>query len=367
MEPTVHRRIQRSRRRLRQRVASTALACLVIGLGFGSPAHAGIVPVPPPVTPPIGPGGSQTDTGGQATAVDVVLSGNGLKGEPGRRHASVPATCWWRTALGPYNDPKAMQAAYDSGQLQVLTRDAYLGANWASFYTKRSYIAATPKEFADAAAQPAESVAWYMAVCRSTATPQDYMDFLGYPSIGIRYQAFPVGRTPAPHVTPADLASYTQDQFDLPTPQMDRNPKIKAAGGASLVGLPTWFWVTNPAATGAPDGLRSVRAEAGDVWAQVDATSTGVTITSDAGRASCTPGQATTAYAQGRSEASACTLVFTKASVAHPAGWPVTVTVNWHLTWTGSGNVGADLGFQTHAWNTNVPVAEVQTIVTGVS
>ena len=52
---------------------------------------------------------------------------------------------------------------------------------------------------------------------------------------------------------------------------------------------------------------------------------------------------------------------------AHPAGWPVTVTVNWHLTWTGSGNVGADLGFQTHAWNTNVPVAEVQTIVTGVS
>jgi hypothetical protein len=107
-----------------------------------------------------------------------------------------------------------------------------------------------------------------------------------------------------------------------------------------------------------------VRAEAGNVWAQVDATSTGVDIASDAGTASCTPRQAATPYVHGTSETSACTLVFIKASVAHPDGWPVTITANWHLGWTGYGNTGADLGIQPHTWTTNVPVAEVQTIVT---
>jgi hypothetical protein len=300
------------------------------------------------------------------TAVDVVLSGDGLKGRAGRRHASVPATCWWRPAVGPYTDPKAMLAAYDANQLQTKTRDAYYGKPWASFLTKRSYVAASRDEFVAAAAQPAGSVAWYMAVCRDSATITDYQDFLGYCPIGIRFAAFPAGRPPAGHVAPRDLALYAQDQFDLPAPQMDRNPKITAAGGASLVGLPTWFWVTDPAATGAPTGTRFVRAEAGTVWAQVDATATGVTITSDAGRASCTPGQASTSYEKGRPEASACTLTFAKASVYNPAGWPVTVTASWHLAWAGSGNTGADLGFQTHTWTTNVRVAEVQTIVNGV-
>jgi hypothetical protein len=364
MRFTVQHRTHRAHRHRRRTVASAALASLVISLAFGSPAFAGIKPLPPPTPPPAGPGGSQTDNGGQATAVDVVLSGNGLKGPPGRRHASVPATCWWRAAFGPSTDAKAMQAAYAAGQLQAMTRDSYLGANWASFYTKRSYIAATAQEFADAAAKPAGSVAWYMAVCRDTATTTDYMNFLGFSPIGIRYIAFPTGRPPAAHVAPRDLAVYAQDQFDLPTPTMDRNPKIIKARGASLVGLPTWFWVTNPAATGAPTGTRSVRAAAGNVWAQVDATSTGLTITSDAGRASCTPRQAATPYAPGTSETSACTLVFTKASVAHPHGWPVTISANWHLTWTGSGNTGADLGIQPHTWTTTVPVAEVQTIVT---
>lgn len=130
--------------------------------------------------------------------------------------------------------------------------------------------------------------------------------------------------------------------------------------------MPTWFWVTNPNAVGAPTATRYVRAQAGAVWAEVRATNLGLTITTAAGeRTTCTPRQAATPYAPGTPQSSACTLTFDRASVAHPTGWPVTITATWHLTWTGTGGTGADLGDQPHTWTTNVPVAEVQTIVNG--
>jgi hypothetical protein len=74
---------------------------------------------------------------------------------------------------------------------------------------------------------------------------------------------------------------------------VDRNPKLKEVPGAALVGFPTWFWVTDPVAVGAPTGRRTIRAEVGGVWAQVVATTTGLRVTSLAGSAPCTPGQAT--------------------------------------------------------------------------
>ncbi len=346
-----------------RRALPALVLAAVAGLLAAAPATARMRsdPYPP------GPGGGLTPTGGRATATDVVVSGNGLQGTPGPRRVSIPAVCWWQPALGSPNDPVAELAAFKANELQTATFDAYHGASWVSWLSKRSYVAATAEEFAAAAAEPAGSLSWYMAVCRDGASETDYMDFLGFAVIGVRYQAFAQGHTPPAAIAPVDLAIYANSLLYLPAPAADRNPKITAAAGASLVGLPTWFWVTDPAAAGGPTGSRSVRARAGTVWAEVTASATSVTISSDAGQTTCTPRQAVTAYAPSTPEASGCLLTFAKASVAHPTGWPVTVRTSWHLAWTGSGGTGADLGAQAHTWNTTVPVAEVQTVVTGWS
>jgi hypothetical protein len=116
--------IRRSRRRWVRLIATLVL--VIASTLMADPAMAGRGGSPFPPAP--GPGGELTGNGGKATAVDVVVSGNGLKGRAGRRRASVPLTCWWATAPGPSTDPKAMQAFYDSGQLQAATWNTYAGA-----------------------------------------------------------------------------------------------------------------------------------------------------------------------------------------------------------------------------------------------
>ena len=219
-----------------------------------------------------------------------------------------------------------------------------------------------------------KDLSWYVATCRD---PVNYRTFAGgceeriEPGRGpqtwvcYRYKAFPAADgAPDPLVTPADLAAAARDVMVIPVPTFDRNPKVIKAGQATLVGLATWFWVTDPAATGGATGTRTIRADVGQAWAQVVATTTGLHLKSPAGSASCTPGQARTPWRQGRSEASACTLAFTKASVRYPGGYPVAATTRWTAEWTGSGNTSGTLDPLTRTWTGNVPVAEVQTIVT---
>lgn len=344
-----------------------ALATGILALAAG-PASAGFGN--PPIVP--GPAGGTTASGGQVTAVDLTLTGRGarLKVPPGRHRVSMPVQCWWRPALGPSTDPKAMLAAYDDQSLGQQTWNAFSGAGWALITVPMSLQAAvnaTRADFVTAAAAKPRSLAWYMAVCRDGATRADYASFVTGVAfsqvMGVRYQAFPVGRQPTARPAPADLALYARRALDLPVPVVDHNPKIARLGGASLVGMATWFWVTDPAAVGEPGGTAVVRAQAGSVWAEVTATNLGLTITSAAGRTTCSPRRAATVYLPGTPETGACTLVFGRASVGHPSGWPVTVTSTWHLAWTGSDGSGADLGLQGHTWTTNVPVGEVQTIV----
>lgn len=364
IRPDSTRRFRRSRLWL-----IPAIAVTLFGLLPTNSASADFVPNPG--TPARGPSGEVTPKGGRVTTVDVEISGDGFTGRPGRRTASIPAMCWWQAALGPSTDPQAMLTAYDTHTLQQATRNTFAAKSWTLFLSKRSYIAAERADFVKAVAdnKPPGSVAWYMAVCRDGATNADYAAFLGGSTVlghvsGIRFAAFPTGHPPAAHIAPVDLALYARSILNLPAPIMDRNPKITKAGQATLVGLPTWFWVTNPAATAAPTGHRTIHAQAGTTWATLTASNTGLTITSDAGHTICTPQQAATTYTPGTPQSSACTLTFTRASVNQPNGWPTTATTTWHLTWTGSGNTGDDLGTQPHTWTTTIPVAEVQTIVT---
>jgi hypothetical protein len=151
----------------------------------------------------------------------------------------------------------------------------------------------------------------------------------------------------------------------IPDPQVDRNPKVTALAEATLVSLPTWFWVTDATSVGGTAGTRTIRAEIGAVWAEVVASTDGLHLSSPANKdRTCGPDKALTHYATGVSESSACTVSFVRSSVGYPSGFPVDASTSWSATWTGSGNTGGALAALQRGSVVDVPVAEVQTIVT---
>jgi hypothetical protein len=218
-------------------------------------------------------------------------------------------------------------------------------------------------------------LSWYKVYCKN---PDDYADYgvgvvegvdpiAGDPTnwVTFLYRAFNVGEAiPPPLVSPAELARAARDVMVIPAPVTERNPKIRSAGAPTLVGLPTWFWVTNPDSVGGTTGTRTIRAEVGNVWAQVVATTNGLRLSSPAGGTTCPPPRASTVYGDHVPESSACTVAFAKASVAYPGGYPVTASTGWQADWTGSGDTSGTLDPLARAVTTDVPVAEVQNIVT---
>jgi hypothetical protein len=191
--------------------------------------------------------------------------------------------------------------------------------------------------------------------------PNAYVPECGL-ALGIGF--FATGAPPEPQIAPADLAQVASDNMDIPDPVVDRNPKVTALTGATLVSLPTWFWVTDPTSVGGAAGTRTIRAQVDGVWAQVVASTKGLHLTSPAGGKDCGPGQALTHYALGVNESSACTLPFSRSSVGYPVGFPVDASTSWSAEWTGSGNTGGTLAALQRGSVVDVPVAEVQTLVT---
>jgi hypothetical protein len=318
-------------------------------------------------------GGARADQTGQTgdgptgytVSVSVHFSGNAAPGGGGSRSVRVKPSCWWAPAPGPYTDAAAMLAWYD-----VVT-----GGHDTRGLTDQYGPRSVWKAAADAE-KNGQDLSWYHATCLN---PADYKKF-NLPSVegGIdpvtgtpvgwvvyQYEAFGVGAPiPPPMVSPAELARVAHDIMVIPDPLIDRNPKINAAGAPTLVGLPTWFWVTNPASVGGTAGTRTIRAELGAVWAQVTANTSGLQISSQPGSATCDPRRALTRYADGVPDDRACTVTFAQASVHYAAGWPVALRTEWQAAWTGSGGTGGVLDPLARGTDITVPVAEVQNVVT---
>jgi hypothetical protein len=345
---------------LRLLLAGLAAGSMLVLSATGASAGNGSPPAPPPPA-------DTTDNGYSATAL-VEFSGDAAPAGPKARRLSVPVICWWGPAPGPSKDPQLMLQAYNSGALAAATYGKYAGRSWSPIQDQAHAVATARGDFEDAAKRAASGakLAWYVAVCRDSAMLSDYQGFVGVCPTGMLFEAYPVGETPPPRVEPESLAQVARKNMDLALPAVDRNPKVTAAGGASLVGLPTWFWVTDPVSVGAPTGQRRIRAQVGPVWAEVIAATTGLHVTSPAGSATCSPTRATVAWRTGVADSSACTLIFTKASVGYPGGYPVQASTTWTATWTGSDNTSGTLAALTRTVTVPVPVAEVQTVVTGV-
>jgi hypothetical protein len=211
------------------------------------------------------------------------------------------------------------------------------------------------KRVADAA-KNGEHYTWYQLQCRDGVDPvkagftKSGGTYMGQ-QIGIGWAAFPDGQIPEPYVAPEDLATALWDyaQQGLTNPGIGRNPVIAANGGATLVNVPTWFWVTNPATSLADDGKLNLVATAGNTTVTLNAESSGVDFTSAAGTTSCT-------VAQAKSKAGDCAISFQRSN----AGWPVTASTSWSGAWSGNDGSGAALPVVGHSATVNVPVVEVQ-------
>jgi hypothetical protein len=344
---------------IRARILIAAVAAAILAaLCVPSVAQAGETdPIP-------SPGGGTTGSG-FTVRVSIRFSGNAAPGGGGVRQVAVHPTCWWAPAAGPYQDAVAMLAWYDEVTGGQQTRGLV------DMYGPRSAWADAAKE-----AQAGTKLAWYHAYC---VDPTDYANYgvgvvqgvdpiEGDPTnwVTFLYRPFGVNEPiPAPQVPPLQLAQAARRAMVIPKPTVDRNPKIHDAGAPTLVGLPTWFWVTNPAAVGGPQGVREIRADLvnSNTWAEVTANTSGLTLDSPGGSANCKPAQALNVYAAGKSDSAGCTVEFTHASVGLPNGYTVNASTDWQATWRGSGATGGQLADLARAAAAQVPVAEVQDIV----
>jgi hypothetical protein len=196
--------------------------------------------------------------------------------------------------------------------------------------------------------------------CPGQAPSSVWLPFFGTPGD-------PVTATP-PVFTSADLVPSVFDSVrrQLPEPVPVIAPADRNEGGYAYVQFHTYFWVEQRAgqwatvtATSSVPGL-SLTVTAEPVSMVVD--------TGDGGRVEC-PG-APPALAPSASPVGfeGCGYVYRDSSAMAPNGatFPVTVTVDWHATWTASNGESGDLGvLSTTSSPRNLPVAEIQAVVTG--
>jgi hypothetical protein len=314
--------------------------------------------------------GGANSAGGYTARVSILFTGDVGRRGGGVHEVRVHPTCWWAPAAGPYTDAVAMLAWYDE------VTDGQQSRGIVDQYGPRKVWADAAKE-----AKDGKQLSWYHAYC---VDPKNYAKFglgvvqevdpvEGNPTnwVNFQYRAFAAGEPiPAPMVSTQELAEAARRAMFIPAPATDRNPKIQAAGAPTLVGLPTWFWVTDPASVGGETGTRKIRAElqgaAVPTWAQVSASITGggLQLNSPAGGATCGPAQATTKYADGKPDSAGCTVQFTHASVGMPNGYTVRASTNWQAIWNGSDGNGGTLANLAREVTAQVPVAEVQDVVT---
>lgn len=321
-------------------------------------------------------GSGGDDTGdGYEVGVRVTLTGDGAPGGGGGGYEmSIPPVCWWEVASPMLIDGSTVDAGDPAAVWEwfqevrpFLTGHAAVGR--LAFPAEEVFLQAIAQE------EAGNDVTWYhissdspdVKVCSPNVT--QVPDEMGGEAAQT-YAPFPAGDPPAPAVDPETLAIEAREVMVIAEPEVDRNPKITdGPAGATFVHVPTWFWVVDPEMVGGTAGTRTIRADVdgSDVWAEVTATTDGLSIASPHGSRHCDPERALRAWESGAADADGCTVAFDRASTAYPGGYPVTAATEWTAIWEGQEEdgteVGGDLDPLQRESTVNVPVAEVQTIV----
>ena len=322
-------------------IAAAGVLGLAATAAFGSPANA--------------EGGlAQSDGSGYGIRVSVSVGGSDAKvaSSAASGGVSVEPSCWWKSYnpdIGG-NDartPEGFKKFYDES-IPMLSGHAAAGRLAMPDFDEVERVTN--------AAKNGESYRWYTldhkpgVDCVKAGFTKSGGTYMGT-VIGVSFAAFPDGQVPEPYVDPEQLATALWDAAEqgLAVPAIDRNPKVAKNGGASVVNLPTWFWVTNPDGSLAGDGVVDLTATAGSTTVTLKATSSGVDFTSPKGSSSCTAAQA-------KVKGPSCAITFNQSST----GWPVTASIGWSGNWTGPNGTGGPLPQVFKTSTTNVPVVEIQ-------
>ncbi len=368
----------------RSSAAGAVLASILVAVGLGEGPAGGDV---------VGPDARTGAEGPIAFAgVSVTLDGSGTAGGTVTWRVRVPADCWWErvpivTQLPgdpPLDaaDPATVAAAVERVQRRLLDLTAP-HVDTALYHVFAAEGLPPEAQIRDVVLRTASGadIFWYAARCVPGRDPLEtglldpFRSYLGVP-IARSFQPFAAGDVPPPAVHPLTLAEVAREALPVEAPAVDRNPRMAGQDDATLVGLPTWFWVTNgqPAVAAETGGVRTATAVAARGTAGPPVTATvradvgpGLTITSPAGDTVCSPARAVVRWSRGADEDAACTLTFRRASVGRPGGWPVELATTWSVTWTGvtadGAEVGGELAPLTRSTGVLVPVAEAQAVV----
>lgn len=147
------------------------------------------------------------------------------------------------------------------------------------------------------------------------------------------------------------LAEQALADLILPEPAVAASPPLTSP---HLVGLATWLWIEDWAPVSATASL-------GGTAATVTADPTAVNWDMGDGTVHVCPGPGT---AYGTTDRTDCAHVWRDRSTATAAGtFPVTATVDWHVTWTATNGATGDLGTLTSATTAAVTVVEAQAVI----
>lgn len=205
---------------------------------------------------------------------------------------------------------------------------------------------------------------WYEVACTAEAAASGYQSefYVAHPAIWVGPQ------DPAPvtqvDVDPTILRDIALDYMDLPVGTMHWNPQLRGSG-ATIVGADTWVWVDDAPTTA------MVRAEVPGTWAQIDASLTGLKVSSDGAQQSAECGGTGTPWAAGAQKS--CSIQFSRSTANQPVKsgqklptWTVTAQSQWAATWTSSDNANPEaLTVEPPDPTTaEIPVMEVQSLTT---
>lgn len=161
---------------------------------------------------------------------------------------------------------------------------------------------------------------------------------------------------PVPPIPPEVLVEVAYDEMTLPEPEIGWNPK-RDGDGATFVNVDTWLWLDD-----GPVALE-INAEAGDNVARVEATLGSMNFSApNAAPVSCSG--TGVEWSPGASSTD-CALVFERSSANQPGQVSrVSAESQWDIEWFANGEPRGALDPQTTTATFDVPVAEVQTVVT---
>lgn len=159
-----------------------------------------------------------------------------------------------------------------------------------------------------------------------------------------------------PTISPAQVAFMARKRLRLPSPTVAASPSAE-----QLVNLPTWLWLSN--------GWQEVSATASVPGISVTAVAKPTSVAwsmGDGGAVKCDgPGTPFSAGSDPKSSSPSCGYTYKTSSVGQRGeAFPVTVTVNWTVVWSGAGQSGTFPNMTTSA-SAAFRVAESQGIATG--